>query len=129
MRPMRWMAARYARLRYGKAPEPLAKWAEHGGVFWAWSTEETMVEATWRSLPRNLRTLAVLRSASTIDCRWCLDFGSHVGEKTGLDAAKVKELHRWRESSAYDDLERAVLEYAETVSGDPVSVDETLPER
>jgi AhpD family alkylhydroperoxidase len=129
MRPMRWMAGRYARLRYGKMPEPLAKWAEHGGVFWAWSTEETMVEATWRSLPRNLRTLAVLKSASTVDCPWCLDFGSHVGEKSGLDAAKVVDLHRWRESSAYDDLERDVLDYAEQVSATPVSVDETLRDR
>src|SRR4051794_11700560 len=104
MRPMRWAAGRYARLRYGKMPEPLTKWAEHGGVFWAWSTEESMVEATWRSLPRGLRDLAVLKSASSIDCPWCLDFGSHVGEKGGLDPAKVQDLHRWRESSAYDEL-------------------------
>ena len=129
MRPMRWVAARYARLRYGQVPEPMTQWAEHGGVFWAWSTEETMVEATWRSLPVTLRTLAVLKSASTTDCPWCLDFGSHVGEKTGLDAAKVKDLHRWRESSAYDDLERDVLDYAEQMSLTPISVDEPLRER
>jgi len=129
MRPMRWMASRYARLRYGKVPEPLTKWAEHGGVFWAWSTEETMVEATWRSLPRSLVNLAVLKSASTVDCPWCLDFGSHVAEKTGLDAAKLRDLHSWRDSTAYDDLERDVLDYAEQMSATPVSVDETLRDR
>ena len=129
MRPMRWMATRYARLRYGKVLEPLTKWAEHGGVFWAWSTEETMAEATWRTLPRPLRELAVLKSASTVNCPWCLDFGSRVGEKSGLDPAKVQDLHRWRESSAYDDLERDVLEYAEQLSETPVTVDETLRER
>src|SRR4051794_41864325 len=103
MRPMRWMAGRYARLRYGKMPEPLAKWSEHGGVFWAWSTEETMVEATWRFLPRNLRTLAGLKNASTIDCPWGLDFGSPGGGKNGLGAAEAKERHPRRGGPADDD--------------------------
>jgi AhpD family alkylhydroperoxidase len=110
-------------------PEPLTKWADHGGVFWAWSIEESLVEATWRTLPRSLRNLAVLKSASTIDCPWCLDFGSHLSEIGGLDAAKVQDLHRWRESSAYDALERDVLEYAEQMSTTPVSVDDALRER
>ena len=129
MGPMRWLAARYARLRFGKVPEPLTKWAAHGGVFWAWSTEETLAEATWRSLPRPLRELAVLKSASTVDCPWCLDFGSHVWEKCGLDPAKVRDLHRWRESTAYDDLERDVLDYGEQMSATPISVDEALRDR
>jgi AhpD family alkylhydroperoxidase len=129
MRPMRWLATRYAQMRCGKVPEPLEQWAEHGGVFWAWSTEETIVDATWRALPRNLSTLAVLKSASTVDCPWCLDFGSHLGEKTGLDATKVQDLHRWRESSAYDDVERDVLDYAEQISATPIEVDDALRER
>ena len=49
--------------------------------------------------------------------------------RAGLDAAKVQDLHRWRESSAYDDLERDVLDYAEQMSATPVSVDEALRER
>jgi alkylhydroperoxidase family enzyme len=71
----------------------------------------------------------VLKSASTVDCPWCLDFGSHVGEKTGLAEAKVRDLHRWRESSAYDDVERDVLDYAEQMSQTPISVDEALRDR
>jgi AhpD family alkylhydroperoxidase len=129
MRPFRWLAMRYAKVRYGQVPEPLDRWAEHGGVFWAWSVEETLVDATWRELPRTLRDLAVLKSASTIDCPWCLDFGSHIGAKGGLDAAKVRDLHRWRESPAYDDVERDVLAFAEQVSSTPIAVDEALVSR
>ena len=129
VRPMRWVAMRYARLRFGKAPEPMARWAEHGGVFWAWSIEETVVEATWRTAPRHLRMLAVLKSASTIDCPWCLDFGSHLGEKSGLDEAKLADLHRWRDSEAYDEVERDVLAFAEGMSCTPVAVDDGLVER
>ena len=129
MRPFRRLATTYARLRFGEVPEPLTKWAEHGGVFWAFSVEETFVEATWRSLPRALRHLAVLKAASTVDCPWCLDYGSHVSAQDGLDEAKVRDLHRWRESSAYDDLERDVLAYAEQVSSTPVSVDDAVLNR
>jgi AhpD family alkylhydroperoxidase len=126
MKPMRRMARTYARLRYGRVPEPLDKWYPHGGVFWAWSTLETMVELTWRTLPVNVRELAVLKAASVIDCPWCLDFGSHLVAKAGVSEAKVRDLHDWRGSTAYDDDERLALDYAEQLSATPAIVDEDL---
>ena len=126
---MRWVAMRYARLRFGKEPEPMTRWAEHGGVFWAWSVSESIVELSWRSLPINLRMLATLKSASTIDCPWCLDFGSHLSERSGLEEAKLRDLHQWRRSDAYDDVERDVLAYAEGMTTTPVDVDDALTER
>ena len=129
MKPFRRLAKTYARLRYGKVPEPLERWYPHGGVFWAWSTLETMVEATWRTLPVNIRQLAVLKSASMIDCPWCLDFGSHVVAKAGIDEAKIRDLHDWRHSTAYDDDERLAIDYAEQLSGTPAVVDDALVER
>jgi len=126
MRPMRRLALLYAKLRYRDVPEPMSRWSEHGGVFWAWSVEETLVEATWRVLPRNLRYLAVLGAASSIDCPWCLDFGSHLAGRAGLDEVKLRELHRWRTSEVFDDDERLVLAYADQVCATPVSVDDAL---
>jgi alkylhydroperoxidase family enzyme len=120
---------RYARLRFGRVPEPMTRWADHGGVFWAWSLEETVVEGFWRALPVGLRMLAVLKSASTVDCPWCLDYGSHVSEKSGLPEVKLRSLHRWRDSDVYDDTERDVLAYAEGVSSTPVVVDDALTRR
>src|SRR3954453_9381030 len=129
MKPVRRLAMTYARLRYGKTPEPLERWYPHGGLFWAWSTLETMVEASWRHLPPNIRQLAVLKAASVIDCPWCLDFGSHLVAKAGIDEAKIRDLHDWRSSPAYDDDERMVLDYAEQLSATPVDVDDALVER
>lgn len=126
IRPMRRAALAYARLRYGKVPEPLVAWSAHGGVFWTLSTTESMVEATWRAVPRNLRNLAVLKAASSMDCPWCLDFGSHLAGKGGLSEAKLRDLHRWRDSDAYDDDERLVLAYAEQMTATPVAVDDEL---
>ena len=129
VRPFRRVAMRYARVRYGKVPEPMARWAEHAGVFWAWSVEESIVEASWRTLPSNLQTLAELKSASTIDCPWCLDFGSHIGERRGIGEAKLRDLHRWQASDAYDDAERDVLAFAEGMTATPVDVDDALTQR
>lgn len=130
MRPFRRLAVVYARLRYRKVPEPMTRWIEHGGVFWAWSAEEMIVEATWRSVPRHLRDLAQLGAASAIGCPWCLDFGSHQATRGGLSDAKLRELHRWRESPVYDEDERLVLDYAEQLTmATPVTVDEGVTNR
>lgn len=126
MKPIRRLALAYARLRYGKVPEPLEHWYPHGGVFWTWSTMESMVEATWRTLPAALRELAVLKTASVVDCPWCLDFGSAVIAKHGISPDKVRQLHDWRSSGVYDEDERLVLDYAEQLGGTPAVVEDTL---
>jgi AhpD family alkylhydroperoxidase len=126
MKPFRRLARTYARLRYGKVPEPMDRWYPHGGVFWTWSALETMVEASWRHLPVNVRQLAVLKAASMIDCPWCLDFGSHVVTKAGISADKVRDLHDWRASAAYDEDERLAIDYAEQLSATPAVVDDDL---
>src|SRR5436305_14674299 len=126
MRPFRRMALLYAKLRYRDVPEPMTKWSEHGGVFWAWAVEESLVEATWRALPRQTRLLATLAAAPSIDCPWCLDFGSHLAAQGGLSEAKLRDLHRWRESDAFSADDRLVLTYAEQVCATPVAVDDGL---
>jgi AhpD family alkylhydroperoxidase len=88
-----------------------------------------MVEATWRHLPANIRDLAALEAASLIDCPWCLDFGSHVAARSGLDEEKLRHLHDWRASDAYDEDERLALEFAEQMSATPVEMDPRLVQR
>lgn len=129
MGPMRRLAMVYARLRYRNVPDPMRRWAEHGGVFWAWSVEETIVEASWRALPRELRHLAVLGAASAIGCPWCLDFGSSIAERSGMPEVKLRELHRWRASDVFDDDERLVLDYVSQICATPVEVDPALRDR
>jgi AhpD family alkylhydroperoxidase len=129
MKPFRRIAMAYARMRFGRVPEPMQAWAQHGGVFWAFAMEETVLEPTLRTLPRRLQDLAVLKAASVIDCPWCLDFGSHLSERRGLAEIKLRELHAWQTSTAYDDDERLVLDYAEKLSATPVVVDDALTDK
>ena len=47
-----------------------------------------------------------------IGCSWCTDYGHYEGIQEGVDAAKVRDVPRWRASAVYDERERAVLAQA-----------------
>jgi alkylhydroperoxidase family enzyme len=55
-----------------------------------------------------------------------MDFGYFLAHTDGLDEAKVREVPRWRESEAFDETERAVLEYAEAMSTTPLTVTDEM---
>ncbi|MCU1602775.1 MAG: carboxymuconolactone decarboxylase [Frankiales bacterium] len=118
----------YARRKYGDL-QPAAAAANHTGVLIANGAIETVVEKRWRVLDPHLKWLAVQASAGAIGCSWCTDFGYYLGVQEGIDPAKVRDVPRWRDSDAYDEKERLVLEYAERATATPADVDEDLAAR
>lgn len=76
----------------------------------------------WKTVPPDLKTLAVMSAAATVGCEWCMDFGYWAGMADGIEPVKVHDMPQWRESAAYTDLERAAIEYAEVMSTTPVTV-------
>jgi AhpD family alkylhydroperoxidase len=80
----------------------------------------------WRRLDADLKTLAVMASASVIGCSWCMDFGYFAAHSKGLKVDTLKEVPRWRESDAFTPLERAVLEYAEAMTVTPPTVTDEM---
>ena len=118
----------YARRKYGDL-QPVAAAAHHPGVLIANGILETVVEKRWKTLDPHLKWLAVQASAGAIGCSWCTDFGFYLGVNEGIEPAKVRDVPRWRDSDAYDDEERLVLEYAERATATPVDVDEDLAGR
>lgn len=118
----------YARRRYGDL-QPVAAAANHTGVLVANGVLETVVEKRWHALDPHLKWLAVQASAGAIGCSWCTDFGYYLGVQEGIEPAKVRDVPRWRDSDAYDDRERLVLEYAERATATPAEVDDELADR
>lgn len=82
----------------------------------------------WSALDGDLKTLALMASAGVIGCSWCLDFGWFHAHSKGLDTSKLEEVPRWRDSDAFTDLERQVLEYAEAMTVTPPTVTDDLTE-
>jgi alkylhydroperoxidase family enzyme len=51
-----------------------------------------------------------------------MDFGWYAAHSQGLDTGKLGEVPRWRESEAFTEQERRVLEYAEAMTATPPEV-------
>jgi alkylhydroperoxidase family enzyme len=103
--------------------------AHHSGVLVAWGAVETAAERGWHRLDPHLRWLAIQATAGSIGCSWCTDFGFYEGVQQGIDIRKVRDVPRWRTSEAYDERERAVLEFSEAATESPASVPDDLVER
>jgi alkylhydroperoxidase family enzyme len=123
------LALRYSRRKFGRVVEPVAAAAHHSGVLVAWGLLETVAERGWRRVDPHLRWLAIQASAAEIGCSWCTDFGYYEGLQQGMDPTKVREVPGWRTSAAFDERERAVLEYAESATATPARVTDELVER
>jgi AhpD family alkylhydroperoxidase len=113
---------RVAKRRYGQVPEPLAVAAHHRRLMIAWAVHENMADWASKTLPVSVRELAVLWTARSIGCSWCVDFGSMLLRLEGLDVERLKEIDNYATSTAFTEDERAALAFADAMTADPHTV-------
>lgn len=123
------LAGRYGRHRFGRDVQPVQAASHHAGVLVAAGLVETAATRGWRKLDPDLVLLATQASAGVVGCSWCVDYGRYEGHRHGQDPAKVRDLPAWRQSGAYTDVERLVLELAEAASASPAEVSADLARR
>jgi AhpD family alkylhydroperoxidase len=82
--------------------------------------------ATRPRVPESLRSLAVLKSAVMQGCEFCQDIGSFEARAKGVSEDQLRELHRYRDSEHFDELECLVLDLAVAMTVTPVQVDDEL---
>ena len=70
--------------------------------------------------------LAVLKAAALLRCRFCADIGSAEARQAGITEEQLLALPRYRESDAFDELERLVLDYAVAMTCTPPEVGDEL---
>jgi AhpD family alkylhydroperoxidase len=119
------LAAWYSRRRYGALLDPAAALAHNPRVLRT-NVRAELSLARWDRLPAELKHLAVMAAAVTVGCSWCVDFGYWISGEHGVDPRKVRDVPRWRESSAFSELERRVIEYAEAMSRTPAIVTDEM---
>jgi AhpD family alkylhydroperoxidase len=81
---------------------------------------------SWNRLDPNLASYATMAAAATVGCGFCLDLHYFLSHDRGLDEAKAREVPRWRGSTAFTPLERAVMDYAEAMSLTPPAVTDEM---
>ena len=67
-------------------------------------------------LPEKLRELAYFKSSQVNGCEYCSHYHKAAAEKAGASDAQLADISNYAESDAFDDQEKAVLEYAEQLT-------------
>lgn len=127
--PLVKLAYRLTRRRFGAVPEPITVTAHHRKLLVAGARHELGVEKAATTLPVSLRELVVYATAVKLGCSWCVDFGTMLIKHEGLDVDRLKEIHSYRESDRYTELEKLALAYADAMTETPTAVtDEQVAE-
>ena len=126
--PLVRLAEWYSRRRFGAVLDPGAAIGHNPRVLLTYARHETSL-ARWNRLDPTLKSLAVMASAVTLGCSWCVDFGYWESTRRGVDPRKLREVPRWRDSDAFSDLERAVMAYAEAMTTTPLGVTDEMVAR
>ena len=113
---------RVARRRFGEVPEPFTVAAHHPRLLIANAVHETLLESGSKKLPKNVRELAVLWTARTVGCSWCVDFGSMLQRLDGLDVERLKYVDEYATSPRFSDDEHAAIAYADAMTTDPHTI-------
>ncbi len=116
------IAYRFARRRLGEVPEPFAVSAHHPRLFVASALHELAVEKATRVVPKNVVELAVYRTAWTVGCSWCVDFGEMLQRLDGLDVDRLRHIADFETSGAYSEEEREAIRYADAMTTTPSTV-------
>jgi len=120
--PLVRVAYAVARRRLGEVPEPLAVTAHHRKLFVASVRHELAVEKATRVMPKGLVQLAVYRTAWTVGCSWCVDFGTMLIRLDGLDVDRLTHIADFETSDVFSDEERDVIRYADAMTATPMTV-------
>ncbi|MEO6473221.1 MAG: carboxymuconolactone decarboxylase family protein [Aeromicrobium sp.] len=119
----------FAKRMYDEVPEPFAILANHRKLFVASARHEMAVEKATKILPKSLIQLAVYRTAWTIGCSWCVDFGSMLMRLEELDIDRLKEIGSYEASDKFTAEDRLVIAYSDAMTATPQSVtDEQVAE-
>ena len=122
------LVKRFSSKMFGKVPEALGVMANNPAIL-KFSLGLGQKSARWHACDEDLKSYAHMAAASLIGCSWCLDLGYFQAHNEGLDMTKAQQVPRWRESTVFTPLERAVLEYAEAMTQTPPTVTDELSAR
>ncbi|MGB8384658.1 MAG: carboxymuconolactone decarboxylase family protein, partial [Dermatophilaceae bacterium] len=106
------LAKRYSRKRLGRVPEPLGVYWHNPAVLKATMSMGAKAQK-WNACDPSLKSFAHMAVSAQIGCSWCLDFAYFQAFNEHLDLGKARQVPRWRDSSVFTTVERAVMGYAE----------------
>ena len=89
--PLLRAAKAYSKRMYGDVLQPGLAFAHNTQVLLTYVRFERSL-ARWNRLDDDLKGLAVMASAATIGCAWCMDFGHWTEHARGMDSDKLQAI-------------------------------------
>jgi AhpD family alkylhydroperoxidase len=114
-----------ARRRVGRVPAPVGVMAHHPGILVAAGAFELTFERA-RDVDVRLKELALVKAASLVGCRFCIDLGGALAQGHGIPEAKLLALPSYETSPVFTPLERRVLDYTVQMTETPSRPDAEL---
>ena len=119
------LVKRFSKKMLGRVPEPLAVYWHNPAVLKATMGIGAKAQK-WDACDLSLKSVAHMAVSAQIGCSWCLDFAYFQAFNEHLDMDKAREVPRWRDSTLFTPLERAVMGYAEAMTQTPPTVTDEM---
>ena len=104
------------RRKYGAVLDSALLWARSPGLFLGVAFLYGLIDGNSSPIEPALRSLLTVRVSQINGCPFCVDLNSATLLKRGAEIEKVEAVDCWRESSLFNDRERAALGYAEAMT-------------
>lgn len=75
-------------------------------------------QATHKHLPAKYRELAYLMASRVNQCEYCIHYHTQAAMKHGITLDQIDELNQYWGSTLFDDVEKAVLRFADELTRD-----------
>jgi alkylhydroperoxidase family enzyme len=123
--PIVRFAYRATKREVGRSVEPIEVYA-HTPVLLAGYGMFEKATARQHRVDERLKMLAETKAAALVNCEFCCDIASSLALEAGVTEAQLLALPHYRDSDAFNDLERLVLDYAVAISRTPTTVTDEL---
>lgn len=125
LRPLFWIQ----RKRYGMLLLPALTWARVPSLYFALAGFYRALDRRGSPLDPALRSLVQTRISQLNHCAFCIDLNAALAAERSGSMDKAMAVAQWRASELFTPLERAALEYAETVTQTGQAVEPELVAR
>jgi AhpD family alkylhydroperoxidase len=114
-----------SRRQIGRMVDPVGVYAHAPAVLVGYGMFERAT-GKQHQVEERRKALAELKAAALVNCEFCVDIGSSLGREAGITETQMLDLPSYRESDAFNDLEKLVLDYATAMSRTPAAVSDEL---
>jgi alkylhydroperoxidase family enzyme len=123
--PVVRFAYRSIRREFGRDLEPTEVYA-HAPVLMLGLGAFEKATARQHRVEERLKVLAETKAAALVNCEFCCDIASSLALDAGVTEEQLLALPRYRDSDAFSELERLVLDYTVAISRTPTTVTDEL---